>query len=475
MLRLSLLNALAGLLFFTASLLLWGGVYFHKQALSEYRRALESQREYAELTEQLVSVSEYLSDQARKFAITQTRQYMTNYWQEIEQKRTREQVLQQLEAHNTPVAEIRLLEQAKRGSDTLMATQIRSMRLVAESQNMSDLPAQVAGWQLSKEDQQRTPAQQAEQARMIVFDLQYDTDKMSIYTPIREFSRMVSQRTKAEVISAERQMNLASEVFQILTLLLPLLMGFIAWIQWQHLSRPIYRLLHQLQFRDPTHEDFSLNTVGVAELRSLANAFNEQLRTNQLQLKANQEQLSENHKLIAEMRRISKGLESHNWSMTGQNSLNEQLIRDWPLDELCRVALTFLLEYTGAHSGLFYIADQADETLSLYASIGCHHRERLLNQLKPGQTSLVSQAALEKKLLVLTENLAQHFPVHTNQPVHALLAAPFYYEQRLQGVLALAYSQAQETKIIHFLTQVSPTLGIAIHSRLATLTTRENV
>ncbi|OQY49567.1 MAG: hypothetical protein B6247_23265 [Candidatus Parabeggiatoa sp. nov. 2] len=303
----STINTIAGIASFLMALLLGGSVYFAGLAIQEHNKAVARQAEFKQLGIDLADASDYLTDEARKFAVTGNIKHLQNYWKEIEVTKTRDQVLAHIKESKAPLEEFDRLKLAKQNSDALVATETRSMRLVLEAQGTpkSSMHPAVAAWQLSGEDIKLSAENKKRVAREIMFDAQYEADKHIIMEPIAQFQRLMNARTAREVQAAQRKTQTATFVLVIMVFLILMGMGIVLWVFQTQLSLPVAKYINELQEREVTAVDFALTPTGTQELRLLAEAFNQQFRINQQQLKEKQQ-------LIEDIVQVSQGLAEGN-------------------------------------------------------------------------------------------------------------------------------------------------------------------
>ncbi len=309
----STINTLSRLAFIFMTLMLGGSVYFAGQAVQEEHQAVERQTKFKQLGQELAEASDYLTDEARKFAVTGNIEHLENYWKEIEQTKTREQVLTSLKDLKALPEEFDWLNLAKQNSDALVATQTRSMRLMLEAQGVpqSSIHPAVAAIQLSNDDIRLRSEDKMRIARGIMFDDQYEAKKRLIMEAIIQFQEQVNARTAHEVESAKRKTKIANLTLVIAVFLIFIGMGIVLQIFQTQLSIPITQYINELEGHDATTPNFSLQPAGTQELHRLAEAFNQQFRLNQ-------QQLTEKQQIIEDIVQVSQGLAQGNLQVMPQ-------------------------------------------------------------------------------------------------------------------------------------------------------------
>lgn len=173
------------------------GVLFIASAdLDAERQARARQMELHQLGIDLASASDYLTNEARLYAVSGDRAHFDNYWQEVNETQTRDQVVARLKQLGAPDSELALIEQAKANSDALIRTEDAAMKAVA--------------------------AKDLETARKLMFGPEYDRDKAVIAQPIRQFQSAMTARVAREATTARaeaNQMMIAAAAMALLTTL----------------------------------------------------------------------------------------------------------------------------------------------------------------------------------------------------------------------------------------------------------------
>ncbi len=543
----STINIIAVMAFLLIALLLGSSVYFAGIAIQEEHQAVAHQSEFKQLGIDLADASDYLTDEARKFAVTGQLKHLQNYWHEIEVTKTRDEVLTRLKELKAPSEEFDQINLAKHNSDALVATETRAMRLMLEAQRISksSMHPAVAAWQLSVEDSQLSPEDKRNVARKIMFDAQYEADKRIIMEPIAQFQNLMNARAARQVEQAKNKTHRATTVLVIMVFLILIGIGLILWAFQTQLSRPIAQYISELRERDATAlEDFTLMPAGTQELHLLADVFNQQFHLNQQQLREKQSliedivQVSQGlaegnlhvmpkaqyrgdfiqikkalettltglRQVIEDIVRVSKGVAEgnlhikpeteyrgefrqiknaleitatqlaktttkntdQNWLKTGQTNLNDQLSGEQNILQLAKNTIDFITPYVGAQIGAFYLFEESPKPgcLKMMASHAYMRRKNVANEFKLGE-SLVGQAALEKKMIMITQPPADYLCIQSGLGMgtpRAILVIPFLYEETLKGVIEIASFNRFTEVQIEFLHQVMSNIAIVINS-----------
>ena len=171
-----------------------------------YETLRTATREYYDLREsayELQAASDYLTDQARNFAMTGDRVYLDNYFHEAQDIRRRERALEALRSVGEDAEAYRDLELAMEESVELMDTEYLSMYLMvlASEMDLSKFPESVQNVVLPEEYRGMNSGEQLEMARELVLNEQYLEKKNAISRDMKacliELMRGLDQREAA--------------------------------------------------------------------------------------------------------------------------------------------------------------------------------------------------------------------------------------------------------------------------------------
>ncbi len=264
-------------IFLLIAFLLGASIMYMNASIKAERTAEQRRTEFKQLGINLADASDYLTDEARKYAVTQDATHLHKYWKEINETQTRDQVISRLGELNSPEKELALLAEAKRNSDALVYTERHSMRLVAEAQGLSEenMVPEVASYRLNDEEQGLSSREKLAKAQEVMFDAQYDADKASIMNPIANFQTTMNNRLEADLASARRGTSRAAMVQMILALIIMGAIAVLIRILFKQVTYPINNYTEKLQVFSFANEKFRLMPAGTQELRMLASTFNE--------------------------------------------------------------------------------------------------------------------------------------------------------------------------------------------------------
>src|ERR671938_228126 len=134
-----------------------------------------------------------------------------------------------------------------------------------------------------------------------------------------------------------------------------------------------------------------------------------------------------------------------------------------------------------AQHGAFFLADTdaeegvSDAELQLVASYGYRRRKNVSNHFKPGE-SLVGQAALEKKPILITEPPDDYIHIASGlgeATPRNIIVMPVSFEEQVLGVIELASFEPFDEVQQRFLDQLMETIGIALSTIIANQRTEQ--
>ncbi|MDF2985181.1 MAG: multi-sensor hybrid histidine kinase [Eubacterium sp.] len=271
------INKLILAIFFLIAVLLIGSIVYMRFSIQAEQAAESRRTEFKQLGLDLADASDYLTDEARKYAITTDIEHLRKYWEEINNTQTRDKVILKLRELDSPEQELELLAKAKQHSDALVDTERRSMRLVLEALSMPEknMVAEVASFHLSDEDRKLNSPEKLNKAREIMFDARYDADKKDIMDPIAKFQEVMNARLENELATAREATSTAAVVQMVLALVIICAIALLISTLFKYVTYPINsytKLLGRFSFED---DNFSLIPEGTLELQQLANTFNQ--------------------------------------------------------------------------------------------------------------------------------------------------------------------------------------------------------
>lgn len=264
--------------------------YYMKSCIEYESQSQNYRYELSKLGEALADASDYLTNEAREYAITEDITHLYNYWYEIEESQTRDNVIEELTSYHPPEKERELLEEAKSFSDQLITVEMYSMKMILLSQNktegdfydteVEEYVSKVLACELPVQYSSLSSDRMREKAVEILYDNRYMDSKDLIMSPIDEFQGIMNIRLNNEVaVSVQGQKN--ALILQMVCLIAAvLLMGFILLaFQYLYIS-PLKGYTRQLQGEKTDARKMGITKIriqpgGAYELREFGRIFNE--------------------------------------------------------------------------------------------------------------------------------------------------------------------------------------------------------
>ncbi|NBI89445.1 GGDEF domain-containing protein [Lachnospiraceae bacterium] len=174
--------------------------------------------------------SDYLTEQARLYAITKDYNYADAYFQEVGITQRRDKALLEIEHRlqgKDPDA-FRLSKEALELSNELMELEIHSMKLAALSvgEALDSLPAQVQDYPLTDAELQYTSQEKSEAASQLVFGQEYRAMKQQIDERLTSVTQSVTSICELDLEKSEKSMKNALTRQSIYTILVVMLVIF---------------------------------------------------------------------------------------------------------------------------------------------------------------------------------------------------------------------------------------------------------
>lgn len=161
--------------------------------------------------------------------------------------------------------------------------------------------------------------------------------------------------------------------------------------------------------------------------------------------------------------------EAQSWLKTGQAQLTEQTSGEQDIIELSERIINFLTPYVNAQVGAFYLYQkegQGKAALRMLASYAYTQRKQLSHHYELGE-GLVGQAGLEKKAILITEQVENYVHIESGlgeSKAGSIVVVPFMYEGKLKGAIELAAFHRLNPLELSFLEQVTESIAIAVNT-----------
>jgi methyl-accepting chemotaxis protein len=155
-------------------------------------------------------------------------------------EKTREYTVYRLKQLSALPSEIKLLTQSKRNSDSLIFTEIRSMKLVLEAYHVPHYlqPSSIQKYELPQFEKNLSANDKLILAETIMFDEQYYIDKEKIMGPITTFNSQLQERINLDILEAQQQLNSLKIQLNTTLFILALLICIIIWLRVLYIKSP---------------------------------------------------------------------------------------------------------------------------------------------------------------------------------------------------------------------------------------------
>ena len=161
--------------------------------------------------------------------------------------------------------------------------------------------------------------------------------------------------------------------------------------------------------------------------------------------------------------------QDNDWLKSGLNDLNTRMRGEQGAAELADKALIFLAEYLGAGAGALYLHDERASELRLTASYAGTRRNAGNERIRVG-TTLIGQAAAERRTIVLSDVPPDHLPIASalgTSTAAQVLAVPLLHDERLVGAIELGSFHAFTPLELEFMLRAADDIAIGLGANLS--------
>jgi len=174
--------------------------------LTQMQRATDDYIQCETLARQLQSGSDYLVEQVRMYTATGQREYMDNYFEELNTTRRRETALEYFAENYSDTEAFTLLKSAMSTSQYLSYTGRYAMRLTAQATlaDTADWPAEIQAVSLHDSDLTMSDADKMRKAQQLVSNSQYQNMREDVTNNISESLAALIELTRSRQNRAEQ-------------------------------------------------------------------------------------------------------------------------------------------------------------------------------------------------------------------------------------------------------------------------------
>ena len=272
----STLTKVAAVVAVVLTLLTMVAVFFNVRAGAAAEAAITQRQVSLDASRAVSASSGLLTNTVRAFAATGDKQWLEQYWTEIDTTKSQAKAIETLKHQNTPESELALIAKATQNSAGLVQAETRAMRLVLQADRVPEaqMPAAIAAFKLSTQDAALSPEAKKQQAIQLVFGTEYQDSVKNIMAPITEFQTTLANRVNTAYAQAEGQRKAVDFALTACATLLAAALFAVLALFHRNLGSIIRRYSEQLRTVDERDLSFRLQPEGVLELRELVEAFN---------------------------------------------------------------------------------------------------------------------------------------------------------------------------------------------------------
>ncbi len=272
----STLTKVAAVVAVVLTLLTMVAVFFNVRAGAAAEAAITQRQVSLDASRAVSASSGLLTNTVRAFAATGDKQWLEQYWTEIDTTKSQAKAIETLKHQNTPESELALIAKATQNSAGLVQAETRAMRLVLQADRVPEaqMPAAVAAFKLSAQDAALSPEAKKQQAIQLVFGTEYQDSVKNIMAPITEFQTTLANRVNTAYAQAEGQRKAVDFALTACATLLAAALFAVLALFHRNLGSIIRRYSEQLRTVDERDLSFRLQPAGVLELQELVEAFN---------------------------------------------------------------------------------------------------------------------------------------------------------------------------------------------------------
>lgn len=245
---------------------------FGKEKFDEVKFTNQKYQVCEKAAKEFESASDYLTEQARLYVQTKNIKYMNLYFKEINETKTRQNVVQSLQKQNIDTTEIK---GALTASEDLSKTEEYAIKLVFESNSSRKMPKELQMLSIRQEDENLSADQKQERAKDLVFNTQYQSMRTKIKQQVNRYMNHLIEQTKNEQNRSELIFTDVYTKIVVNVTIFFVLVLVIGFIIIRHILNPL--LVYNEKIK--TNEQFP--EIGIAELKNMAKIYNKVYEENE--------------------------------------------------------------------------------------------------------------------------------------------------------------------------------------------------
>ena len=241
------------------------------RTFSSFRDMEKSTDDYIKMEEaanELMSASDYLTDEVQCYMVMGNRIHMDNYFSEAEVTRRREHAISVMEETLPDSPALSQLKEGMAESLSLMDRECYAMRLMLSALNETDMPETLQKITLKAEDLARSPEERITLAQQMVHDAEYYEQKNRIRTDMADCVSTLKSGTHGAQQEMEERANRQLIWMVVLVFIQSAAMIAMMWLTTHLGVNPVLRAVDHIK------KDQKLPIIGASEFRYLAGTYN---------------------------------------------------------------------------------------------------------------------------------------------------------------------------------------------------------
>ncbi|HEU4613269.1 MAG TPA: HAMP domain-containing protein, partial [Kofleriaceae bacterium] len=183
------------------------------------------------------------------------------------------------------------------------------------------------------------------------------------------------------------------------------------------------------------------------------------------------------NQMIANLRDTTRTNKEQDWLKTNLAKFSGMMQGQRSLESLAQLIMSELTPVVSGQLGTFFVMDREDDRpcLKLLSSYGYTRRKTVSNRFALGE-GLVGQAALEKKMILVTQVPEDYVPISSSlgeAPANNLVVIPILFEGQVRGVIELGSFEPFSGIHLTFFEQLALSIGVVFNMISASRRTEE--
>ena len=271
-----------GVVIMIASIFVIKRIYAKYDEMMDSYQFIETEREAATSFQE---ASDYLTDQARQFAVLGNIQNADNYFEEKDVTKRREAAIELIGNSHMLDLETDLLNDAMKQSEDLVKYEIHAMKLIANVNKIDEtqLPAEIAAYKLSDDELALNDDEKHSLAINLLYNNEYESYKEKINWDINNAITLIKDESGTQYRKNESELIIVLNIATLLIFIMFILLMLIFIFNVLLVVKPAEKFVELLDKKEKLPE------IGGYEFRKFARKYNDIYRSN----KKNRELLRE--------------------------------------------------------------------------------------------------------------------------------------------------------------------------------------